>query len=253
MRGLTFSSTSRRVMAAGVSLLATTSAACSDAVTEPKPVVNVPAAASPIVFPLLKTATVNLIDVWGNSINEKAFVRFWTSPTDSVQILDNAPQDLDPTIGKLKVALANSASYKACALGWTVSYEAEKNPQVYPKCSTGVINGGTVDFGKVYMRRKPKIAFYMQTKNGAPLPGATVSMNLPNGIQVAVADGGQSPIDYDGAVNGAILFMPAAGPGVHSWCETVAPVGYALASPSCGTFTAQYEMVLAIVLKHKSL
>ena len=256
MRGLTFTSTSRRVMAAGVSLLATTSAACSDAVTEPKPVVNVPAAASGIILPQLKYATVNLIDVWGNSINEKAVVRFWTSPTDSVQVLDNAPQDLDPTIGKVKVTLVSSASYKACAHGWTVSYMAEKDPQVYPKCSTAVAIGGTVNFGNVYMRRKPKIAFYTQTKNGAPLPGATVSMSYPNGFpQVTVADGGQSPapLDYDGAVNGVILFMSAAGAGVHSWCETVAPVGYALASPSCGTLTAQFEGEYAIVLKHKAL
>ena len=50
MRGFTFSSTSRRAMAAGVAVLATMSAACSDAVTEPKSVVNVPAATSPIVI-----------------------------------------------------------------------------------------------------------------------------------------------------------------------------------------------------------
>jgi len=60
-------------------------------------------------------------------------------------------------------------------------------------------------------------------------------------------------VSYDGAVNGVILFKSAAGAGVHSWCETVAPVGYALARPSCGTLTAQYETDYAVVLKHKAL
>jgi hypothetical protein len=255
MRPFTFSSISRSLMAAGVAVLATTSAACSDAATEPKPVVNVPAAASGIILPQLKYGTVNLIDVWGNNIPESAVVRFWTSPTDSVQVIDNSPQDQDPTIGKVKVALVSSSSYKACAWGWTVNYMAEKNPSVYPNCKTTVAIGGTVNFGNLYMRRKAKIAFYLQSKNGSALPGATVTMNFPNGFPqgVAVADGGQSPLDYDGAVNGSIVFKSAAGEGVHSWCETVAPVGYALASPSCGTITAKFETDYAIVLKHKAL
>jgi hypothetical protein len=254
MRGLTFSSTSRRVMAAGVALLATTSAACSDAVTEPRPVVDVPAAASGIILPQLKYATVNIVDVWGSALTESAVVRFFTSPTDSLQVVDNSPQDLDPALGKVKVVLASSASYKACAWGWTINYMAEANPQVYPKCSTAVAVGGSVSFGNIHMRRKPRIAFYTQTKSGALLPGATVTVNLPNGFPVlAVADGGQSPLDYDGSVNGVIQLKSAAGAGVHSWCETVAPVGYALASPSCGTLTAQFEGQYAIVLKHKAL
>ena len=255
MRGFAFSSIRRRLTAAGVAFAATMSAACSDAATEPKLVANVPTVASGIILPSLKTATVNLVDVWGNNIPEKAVVRIWTSPTDSVQLLDNAPQDQDPAIGKVKVTLVSSASYKACAWGWTESYMAEKNPSVYPNCRAGVINGGSVAFGNLYMRRKAKIAFYTQTKNGASLPGATVTMNFPNGFPqgVAVADGGASPLDYDGAVNGAIVFKSAAGEGVHSWCETVAPVGYALASPSCGTITALFEQNYAIVLKHKAL
>jgi hypothetical protein len=241
-------------MAAGVALLATMSAACSDAVTEPKPVVNVPTAESPFIVPVSRTATVNIIDVWGNKITDKAVVRFWTSPTDSMHVLDNAPQDLDPTIGKVKVLLPISGSYKACVIGWTVYYMAEKNPQAYPNCKTGVINGGTVDFGNLYMRRKPKVAFYTQTKNGTLLPGATVMVAMPNGFPtVAIADGSASPVDYDGAVNGVIVFLSSAGAGVHSWCETVAPVGYALPSPSCGTLTAQFEGEYAIVLKHKAL
>jgi len=257
MRGLTFCSTSRRAMAmaAGVALLATTSAACSDAVTEPKPVVNVPAAASGIILPQLKYAVVNVIDVWGDPITENTAVRFFTSPTDSIQVVDNASQDLDPTIGKLKVVLTNSASYKACAWGWTVNYMADASSQVYPRCSTAVAAGGTVHFANVYMRRKPRIAFYAQAKNGTLLPGAAVHMTMPNGFpSVTTTDGVQSPgWDYDGAVNGVILVKSAAGAGVHSWCETVAPVGYALASPSCGTLAAQYEGEYAIVLNHKAL
>ena len=255
MRGLTFSSTSRRAMAAGFALLVTTSAACSDAVTEPKPVVNVPAAASGIILPQLKYALVNVVDVWGNPITENTAVRFFTSPTDSVQVIDNAPQDLDPTIGKLKVVLTSSASYKACAWGWTINYMHDASSQVYPRCSTAVAVGGTVHFGNVYMRRKPRIAFYTQAKNGTLLPGAAVTMTMPNGFpSVTTTDGVQSPgWDYDGAANGVIQFKSAAGAGVHSWCETVAPVGYALASPSCGTLTAQFEGEYAIVLKHKAL
>ena len=256
MRGLTFSSTSRRVMAAGVALLATTSAACSDAVTEPKPVVRVPTAASPIeIQPIFfKTATVNVIDVNGNPLPENAVVKFWTSPTDSVVLVDNAQQDLDPTLGKVKVLLIGSASYKACTWGWTINYMAEKNPVTYPTCSNGVINGSAVDFGSLYMRRKPRIAFYTQSKNGSVIMGASIKMTPPNGfIQYTVADGGASPLDYDKTVNGAIQFKSSAGAGVHTWCEAVAPVGYAFTSPTCGTLDAKFEGEYAIVLKHKAL
>jgi hypothetical protein len=256
MRGFTFSSTSRRVMAAGVSILATMSAACSDAVTEPKSVVNVPTAASPIqIQPIFfKTATLNVVDVGGNLLSESAVVKFWTSPTDSIVFADNAQQDLDPTLGKVKVMLLSSASYKACSWGWTINYMAEKNPVTYPTCSNGVVNGNTVDFGSVYMRRKPRIAFYTQTKNGSVLTGASIKMTPPNGfIQYTVADGGASPLDYDKTVNGAIQFKSSAGAGVHSWCEVVAPIGYAFTSPSCGTLDAKFEGEYAIVLKHKAL
>ena len=255
MRGFTFSSISRRLTAAGVAFAATMSAACSDAATEPKPVVNVPTAASGAILPLLKTATVNIVDVSGNTIPERAVVKFWTSPNDSVQLIDNAPQDQDPAIGKVKVALVSTAFYKACAWGWTESYMAEKNPAVYANCSQGVINGGQVSFANLHMRRKAKIAFYTQSKNGTLLPGAAVNIAMPNGFpSVTTTDGVQSPgWDYDGAVNGVIVFKSAAGEGVHSWCEVVAPVGYALASPNCGSLTAQFEGNYAIVLKHKAL
>lgn len=256
MRGFTFSSTSRRSMAAGVAVLATMSAACSDTVTEPKSVVDVPAAASPIQLQpvFVKTATLKVIDVGGNLLTENAVVKFWTSPTDSVVLIDNAPQDLDPTVGKVKVLLVNSASYKACSWGWTINYMAEKNAVTYPTCRNGVIRASTVDFGSVYMRRKPRIAFYTQTKNGSVLSGAAVSMTPPNGfVPYTVADGGASPLDYDNTVNGAIQFKSAAGAGVHSWCEAIAPVGYAFANPSCGTLDAKFEGEYAIVLKHKAL
>jgi hypothetical protein len=131
---------------------------------------------------------------------------------------------------------------------------SEKNPAVYPTCRAGVVIGSTVDFGSVYMRRKPRIGFYTQTKNGTVIPGATISMSPPNGfIPYAVADGGASPLDYDQAVNGAIQFKSSAGAGVHSWCETVAPAGYAVTTPTCGTLDAKFEQEYAIVLKHKAL
>lgn len=253
MRGFAFSSTNRRAITAGVAVLATISTACSDAVTEPKTAVNVPTAASASII-LLKTATLSILDVTGTPLSEAAVVKVWTSPTDSLVFTDNAQQDLDPALGKVKVALVSSASYKACSWGWTINYMAEQNPQVYPTCKTGVVNGNTVNFGSVYMRRKPRIAFYTQTKNGTLIPGATIQMTPPNGFMpYSVTDGAASPRDYDLTVNGVIQFKSSAGAGVHAWCETVAPVGYALPSPNCGTLDAKFEQEYAIVLKHKAL
>lgn len=146
--------------------------------------IDVPGAASRIQLQpvFVKTVTLKVIDVGGNLLTENAVVKFWTSPTDSVVLIDNAPQDLDPTGGKV------------------------------------------------------------------------VSMTPPNGfVPYTVADGGASPLDYDNTVNGAIQFRSAAGAGVHSWCETVAPVGYAFANPGCGTLDAKFEGEYAIVLKHKAL
>ena len=256
MRGLTFSSSRRRATVAGVAGLAMISAACSDAVTEPTPVVRAPAAASPIELQpiFFKTATLNVVDVGGALLTESAVVKFWTSPTDSIVVVDNAQQDLDPTLGKVKVMLVGSATYKACTWGWTINYMAEKNPQTYPTCSNGVVNGSKVDFGNLHMRRKPRIAFYTQTQNGSVISGASVTMTPPNGfMQYTVADGGSSPLDYDKTINGAIQIKSAAGAGVHSWCEAIAPVGYAFTSPSCGTLDAKFEGEYAIVLKHKAL
>ena len=256
MRSLTFSSTSRRVTVAGVAVLATMSAACSDAVTEPNAIVHVPSAASPIeIQPIFfKTATLNVVDVGGNLLTESAVVRFWTSPTDSIVVVDNGQQDLDPTLGKVKALLVSSASYKACTWGWTINYMAEKSPLTYPTCSTGVVNGSKVDFGDLHMRRKPRIAFHTQTKNGSVITGASITMSPPNGFQqYTVADGGASPVDYDNTVNGAIQFKSSAGAGLHSWCEATAPRGYAFTSPSCGTLDAKFEGEYTIVLKHKAL
>ena len=256
MRAFAFSSTSRRMMAAGVAVVATMSAACSDAVTEPTPVASVPAAASPIeIVPIFfKTVTLNVVDVDGNLLTESAVVKFWTSPTDSIVLVDNGQKDLDPALGKVKVVLVSSASYKACTWGWTINYMAEKNPSTYPTCSNGVVNGSKVDFGNLHMRRKPRIAFQTQAKNGSVITGASITMTPPNGfIQYTVADGGASPLDYDTTVNGEIHFRSSAGAGVHAWCEATAPRGYALTSPSCGTLDAKFEGEYTIVLKHKAL
>ena len=257
MRSFAFSSMSRHAMAAGVVALATMSAACSDAVTEPKPLVSVPASPSSdiIIEPVFfKTATLNIVDVGGNLLTESAVVRFWTSPTDSTVVVDNSPQDLDPVLGKVKAVLISTAYYKACTWGWTINYMAEKNPTTYPTCSNGVVNGSKIDFGNLHMRRKARIAFHTQTKNGTVITGAAIRMTPPNGfIQYTVADGGASPVDYDATVNGVIQFKSSAGAGVHAWCEANAPRGYAFANPSCGTLDAKFEGVYTIVLKHKAL
>ena len=257
MRDFTFSSAIRRAIAAGVSVLAMTSAACSDAVTEPKPVVNVQSPSSDIIITpvFFKTATLKVTDVAGNLLPESAVIKIWTSPTDSIVFGDNATKyDLDQTTGKVKLVLSATGYYKACVWGWAINYMAEKNPAVYPTCANGVVNGSTVDFGTLFMRRKARIAFYTQMKNGTLIPGATIQMTPPNGfIQYSVADGGASPLDYDQTVNGVIQFKSSAGAGVHNWCETVAPTGFALASPNCGSLDAKFEQEYAIVLKHKAL
>lgn len=254
MRRFNFSSTSRRVMAAGIALVATSTSACSDAATAPKTTAAIPTAESGLIIKnLFVTATVNIVDIWGQTINEPAFVRFKTSPTDSMNVMDNSSKDLDPAVGIIKVALVLSSSYTACAVGDTYTFQAPKNPDpAYPTCSSAVAQLGKVNFGKVYMRRKPKLGFTTQDKQGLTIVGATVQVTFPNGYVHTVADG-QLYADQTGAVDGKILMQLGTGPGEYKWCEVQAPTGFALANPTCGTFTAQYDANTEYVLKHKQL
>jgi uncharacterized surface anchored protein len=51
-------------------------------------------------------------------------------------------------------------------------------------------------------------------------------------------------------VAGAItLWVPA--PGTYKWCETIAPLGYKLASPNCGTVDLVWDFGVAVDVVHK--
>ena len=56
--------------------------------------------------------------------------------------------------------------------------------------------------------------------------------------------------DYS-AYNGKIK-VRLSRPGTYTWCETKAPTGYLLTSPTCGTFTGAWEAPdTVILLKHQ--
>jgi hypothetical protein len=251
MRSSIPASLSRHLVAAGVLAAAVSSAACRDDVTAPQtPVVakSVDQPSANFVVPIA-VVTLHVINVWGQPVPEAATVKFTTSK-GSVQVVDNAAGDLDPTMGTVKVAMTQAASYEACITDGTANYNAVPWDPTYPICRSLTSSSTKVDLGSAYMRRIPKVGFYFQDMQGNAAKGGTLTTVWPGNYTLSVYDGMPG---WDAVVDGLITLKLVSGPGTYSWCETKAPPGFMLTSPTCGSFVAAYDVDIAILLKHQPL
>jgi len=224
-------------------------AACSDNPTQPATPATAPRAQSTLVqvpnVPVVATtATLRVKDIWGALIPDGVHTEWIMADGTSKVIHDNIGPDLDPTWGVITVKMPYSPTIKVC-LYTDASMHAIDTTKPY--CNTVAWSYPTMDMGTLVMRRNPWMTFYTVDMNGKLLPGATITVTGPIAFNEQVVDGGVwdhfSPVD--GKLN-----VKLDRPGTYTWCENVAPVGYLLTNPTCGTFQAYWDVDMAMQVKH---
>jgi len=228
-RTITSLKTYRRMVAAGVTAVAVSTAACSDEATAPVSVPRSIDGANKVTvggdIPQVATfISVRIIDVTGKLVTEKAMVRFrWSQPKDSVFVMDNSDKDLDQTIGIVKIAAPKAAGYDGCVRGVTAHFVADSTGPSYPTCNSKFWLAFDNPLGNVYMRRKPQLTVKMIDFWNTLLPGATLRV-YGGGWTRDVADG-QAPLDEAPANDGKItVTLPKAGSFV--WGAIKTPTGH---------------------------
>ena len=155
------------------------------------------------------SVTLHVINVWGQPVPEAATVEFTTSK-GSVQVVDNAAGDLDPTMGTVKVAMTQAASYEACITDGTANSNAVQWDPTYPICRSLASSSTKVDLGSAYMRRIPKVGFYFQDMQGSAAKGGTLTTVWTGNYTLNVYDGMPG---WDAVVDGLIVLKLVSGPG----------------------------------------
>jgi hypothetical protein len=245
--GLTHIVRRAAVVAGAVAIVS--AVACSDDTTAPVPAAaSIPTTgAQGMILPARSLVTVRVKNVWGQLITDKAALKFLAAG-DSVVIWDNSSADKDMTVGVVTVSLPWSATFKACLYTDTQNYAIDAFSSY---CNTVAGNATTVNAGSLLMHQFPILGFTLRDQYQNQLVGATVSVIAPpsDGFSRTVADGGAG--DLSVGVNGNIT-IKGNRPGTYSWCETVAPAGYNLASPTCGTVYVGWDMGVGTQLTHQT-
>jgi hypothetical protein len=250
MRSFSISHSARGIASAILAAATLSSAACSDETTAPqataKPIVQSEAIINPIFFTV---ATVKVVDVFASAIvSEKPTVRFKVGD-DSVDVEDNSAKDMDATLGTIKTVVARGASYQVCALKTPIRFVGVAGFPNYPNCAQASGPASQVDFGKVFMRKKPRVYFDLQDMKGNWITGAHVGITYPNGGGF-VLDLYEGKPGYDSVIDGKLFMTLAADPKPYMWCETAAPNGYQFTQPTCVTWMVNWDVDYAYLLQH---
>jgi hypothetical protein len=154
----------------------------------------------------------------------------WTVP-------DNGTGDLDPRAGYYKVVLPKvSGGYKAELADLPLSHRTT----ITLNQSTGKLKAGEVAFSDLQtIERSAVHVSLLSLATKAPAPGATLTLVAGGIVARTVVDGADQ--SWDGSIplaDGKVTFYIDQG-GTFDVCETVAPIGYLRAEPSCQTFSVQ--------------
>ena len=220
----------RRVAVVGLAAMALSVAACQDGTTAPTSS-GAREVAGPnnvtVVGGVPQVATfisLHIVDVAFKTVPEKAWVRFrWSNPTDSADVADNGPLDLDPTIGYVKFAAPTAAGYQGCVRMFTTHYVTVTGDASYPTCNSKSWLSTNIQLGEVFMRRRPQIAVRMEDLLANLLPGASLHVcNSQNGWSLDIADGSgwDEPPVNDGKIT---VTLPL--PGYYLFNEGKKPTG----------------------------
>lgn len=248
----------RAIAAAGVAALALSLAACGDAATAPaSPTARETASPSRDLIgsgripSIAAFATVKIVDINGIKILDPVTVKFTSFPSgDSVLVKDNESGDLDATVGVIKAALKPGTSYEACFHDAYFYMNDNRDPVTYPQCSTVTTASYTVDLGKVFGRRMPRITFLSKDNFGAMVvPGGTLQITL-FGWTGIIAD---SDKNFGGSWDGKIVFETRSPPTTVTWCEYSPPPKYALLTAKCGTINTEFDKLYTVTWVHEQL
>jgi len=148
---------------------------------------------------------------------------------------DNDAADLDPRPGYYKVVLPKATGgYKAELADLPLSHRTVATLN----WSTGKLKGGEIAFSDLMTIERSAVhvsLFSLATK--APALGATLTLVAGGIVARTVVDGADQI--WDGSIpaaDGKVTFYIDQA-GTFDVCETVAPIGYLRAEPSCQTFS----------------
>ena len=247
----------RRIAAVGVAGVALSFGACADAATAPA-ARDIAAPNSALVgsggIPQVVTfASVRVTDIYGNRIANDPLlaVTFTTLPSgDSVVIEDNKTGDLDSIEGVVRAAIKPGTSYKVCFQDAYFYMNDDRDALQYPKCRTVTTASLTVDMGKIFGRRFPRIQWQSRdTFGNLIVPGGSVQVTMFGWTQV-IADHDKN---FGGVEDGIVKFETRSPPTKVKWCEYAAPPKYLLISAKCGEIQTQFEQTHVVKWVHEKL
>jgi len=210
-------------------------AACdSDRATSPLPTTKAPTAAegavSPTPWAYLGTG---FVDSYGNKVaGVTAQVRDSAGPAFGT-VTDNSPLDYEKTPGEILIKLPKPGKFKICfvsAAGFAILAQFDPcHPLIDVKPYT------SISISDMLLVPAPSISWRtLDDVTQLGIGGATYTISSPRlpGVTTVVDDG-----KNDLSPNSGFLVAKVPAAGTYTLCQTVAPIGYYLASPACKTVT----------------
>jgi hypothetical protein len=247
MLSLGLSNIGRRAAVVAGAVAIVSAVACSDDTTAPQPAAaKETSGPQAMILPARSLVTVRIKKVNGALLPEKGAVMFYAAG-DSGVVWDNSAADKDMTVGIITVALPWSATFKACLYTDTQNYAIEA---LQPHCNSATGNVSAVDLGSLVMHHFPIVVFIMQDMSFNQISGGSLTVTAPlnDGFSEIATDEGQNDllVGTPGRIG-----VQGNRPGTYTWCEKVAPNGYLLTSPTCGTVNLAWDTGIGVEIKHQ--
>lgn len=251
LRPTRISAMGRRFAAASLLAAAAPLAACSNAATAPTTPTLAPGGQSQSGISVNVGAylKVRIADTTGTTLTERAWVWFY-SGKDTLKIRDNAPGDLDPALGFIKVMMSKTNNYMAEA-GRSDHYMPDKDGFVNWKyITTSTSPAMTVDMGTLTLERSPMFKIIAKDEFGALAGRATYQISTPvNGWSMSFQDGNAA---YDESLGAdGITIYTINFPFLVKICEVNPPSKMVLTSPACYTVDAKWGQTSTHTFTHE--
>jgi hypothetical protein len=247
----------RRIIGAGIISSAAVLAACSDSPTAP-PAAALPGGANALTVgtgprTLAAYVTARLADTLGVTVKEIAWVDVATSnPSTTKAVLDNSTDDLDPTVGYIKVKVDKSQSYQVC-FDKSLSLTGDRWGNTFKACSASIASSAsTVSAGVVYGKRNPQIVMLAKNEFGALVGGAKYSFETPEWVNPTIAYEGGG-FDRNATVGNFTFDYIRYPHQSMKVCEVTPPPKHLLTSTQCFTFPVKFGGITTLTFNHEQV
>ena len=159
---------------------------------------------------------------------------------------------MDATLGTVKTVIKRAATYEVCGIKTFTRFLGVPGYPAYPQCAEASGPASQVDFGKVFLRKRPRVEFTLEDMNNNWITGAHVGILTPNGNGF-VLDLYEGKPGFDSVIDGRIGMTLTPDPKPYRWCETVAPNNYQFTQPTCVWWTVSWDVDTAYLLRHAPL